>query len=83
MLRAIKKFLKQKEENKKRQQLEKFYEVRGEWIKFFEERDKHYGNVNLPPFMQADAQMKIIMANGELDMYYKKVRSYKKRYAIV
>ena len=83
MLKALKKFLKDREENKKRLELHKFYEVRGEWIKFFEQRDKHFGNVNLPPFMQADAQMKIIMANGELDMYYRKVRNYKKKYAIV
>ena len=64
------------------EQRRRFYEVRGEWIKFFEEREKHLGNVNLPAFMLADQQMKIIMANNELNSYYRKIMNYRKQQAV-
>lgn len=60
----------------------RYTEVRYEWIKFFEERERHLGGVQLPAFMLADQQMKIIMANNELNSYYRKIMNYRKQQAV-
>lgn len=73
--RAIKKKIADEKERR-------YYEVRYEWIKFFEQREKHLGGVNLPAFMLADQQMKIIEANNELNTYYKKIMNYRKQKAV-
>ena len=77
----IKKIINKIKENIKKEPDRKFYEVRGEWIKFFETRQQHLGTVELPAFMLADQQMAIIKAAGEVNLYYKKIMSYRKKIA--
>lgn len=69
----------QKREKKKQ---EKYNVVYNEWLKFYETREKHLGKIELPAFILANHQMKIIMATGELNFYYKKIMNYKKKKAI-
>lgn len=77
----IKKIINKIKENIRKEEIRRFYEVRGEWIKFFETRQKHLGTVELPAFMLADQQMAIIKAAREVNHYYKLIMSYRKKIA--
>ena len=77
----IKKIINRIKQHIKKERIRKYYEVRGEWIKFFTIRQQHLGTVELPPHVLADEQMKIIMATNQLNYYYKKIMNYKKQIA--
>jgi len=76
-VKAIKKYIESKKESYRQEQLKKYYEVRGAIIRFFEDYDQSSGEVNIPAFKRADAQMKIITSNKELDFFYKKLIRYR------
>lgn len=75
----IKRIINKIKENIKREQTRRYYEVRGEWIKFFETRQRHLGKVELPAFILADQQMEIIKAAGEINHYYKMIMAYRRK----
>lgn len=69
-------------QKKRKKKQEKYNVVYNEWLKFYEQREKHFGKLEIPAFMLAKHQMEIIMATNELDFYYKKILDYKKKKAI-
>ena len=77
----IKKIIRKIKQKIQAEKTRRYYEVRGEWIKFFEARQKHLGTVELPAFVQADQQMAIIKATNQVDFFYKKIMSYRKKIA--
>lgn len=75
----IKQFINKIKQNIKKEQTRRYYVVRGEWIKFFETRQQHLGTVELPAYVLADQQMAIIKATNQVNFYYKKIMSYRKK----
>ncbi len=56
----------------------KYYEIRGAVIKFYEDKQKADGNVELPAFMRADETLKeVIRTPADIDFYYKKLLKYR------
>lgn len=78
-LQTIKQRKKQRELLKQKEQQKKFFAVRGEIIKFYEDKDLTSGvAVEIPAFMRADRIMKqVIKTPKDLDFYYNKLLKYK------
>jgi len=58
----------------------KFFEIRGEVIKFYEDKDATDGSqVNIPAFMRADQTLKeIIKTPQDINFYYGKLLEYRR-----
>lgn len=70
---------KRKEEIKNRLESErKYFEIRGAVIKFYEDKDKADGVVDIPAFQRADITLKeIIKTPKDIDFYYNKLLKYR------
>lgn len=56
----------------------KYYEIRGEIIKFYEDKQRMYKNVEVPAFVLADEKMKeVVKTPADINFYYKKLLKYK------
>lgn len=75
----IKRLIAKIKENIERENTRRYYEVRGEWIKFFETREQDLNSVELPAFVLADKQMEIIKANNQVNYYYNLIMAYRKK----
>ena len=81
---AIINFIKAKIELAKKKNKEelkrKFFEIRGEVIKFYEDKDATNGSqVNIPAFMRADQTLKeIIKTPQDINFYYGKLLEYRR-----
>ena len=58
----------------------KYYEIRGELIKFYEDKDITEGNpINLPAFVRADNTLKQFVKNAnDINFYYGKLLKYRR-----
>lgn len=84
MFKKIFNFLRRYQEEKRIKQAElkrrKWYDLRYELIKFYEDKQGADGKADIPPFMLADKKMKeIIKTDKDLDFYYKKLVRYKRQ----
>jgi len=77
----IKQLIKKIKSDIEKENIRRYYEVRFEWIKFFETRQANLKTVELPPFVLADQQMAIIKAANQVNFYYKKIMNYRKKAA--
>lgn len=81
---AIINFIKAKIELAKKKNKEelrrKFYEIRGEVIKFYEDKDATDGSeINIPAFVRADQMLKeIIKTPNDINFYYGKLLQYRR-----
>ena len=78
-LRMIEQKRKQSELLKLKERQNKYYTVRGEIIKFYEDKDLTDSvEIEIPAFMRADRIIKeIIKTPKDLDFYYNKLLKYK------
>lgn len=79
MIKQIKKIINKIKQKIEEENNRKYYEVRGEWIKFFETREQDLNSVELPAFILADKQMEIIKANNQVNYYYKLIMRYRQQ----
>ena len=75
--------LKNKIEHKKRQELNrKYFEIRGEVIKFYEDKEETEQNADLPAFMRADNILKeVIRTPKDVNFYYGLLLKYRRKHA--
>ena len=79
MIKQIKKIINKIKQKIEEENNRRYYEVRGEWIKFFETREQDLNSVELPAFILADKQMEIIKANNQVNYYYKLIMRYRQQ----
>ena len=82
-MKIIKMFQAKMQLAKKRQKEElrrRFYEIRGEVIKFYEHKDITEGSeINIPAFMRADQTLaKVIKTPKDINFYYVKLLKYRR-----
>ena len=82
-MKIIKMFKAKMQLVKKRQKEElrrKFFEIRGEVIKFYEHKDLTEGaKINIPAFMRADQTLaKVIKTPQDINFYYGKLLKYRR-----
>ena len=81
---AIVNFIKAKIELAKKKNKEelrrKFFEIRGEVIKFYEDKDITDGSqINIPAFVRADQTLaKVIKTPNDINFYYGKLLKYRR-----
>jgi len=65
---------------KRRQELRRrFFEIRGEVIKFYEAKDAAEGAVDIPAFMRADQTLaEVIKSAKDINFYYGKLLKYRR-----
>lgn len=76
----ITKKIKNAQEKRKTELRRKYFEIRGEVIKFFEEKDQNEGlNTEVPTFVRADNALKeLIKTPKDINFYYEKLLKYKR-----
>lgn len=79
MFKSIKKFLTELQRKRKAELRRRFYEIRGEVIKFYEAKDAVEGIVNIPAFVRADNALKeVIKSAKDINFYYGKLLKYRR-----
>ena len=79
MFKSIKKFLAMLKEKRRQELRRRFFEIRGEVIKFYEAKDAAEGAVDIPAFMRADQILKeVITTETDINYYYGRLLKYRR-----
>jgi hypothetical protein len=79
MFKSIKKFLAMLKEKRRQELRRRFFEIRGEVIKFYEAKDAAEGAVDIPAFMRADQTLaEVIKSAKDINFYYGKLLKYRR-----
>ena len=79
MFKSIRKFLAELKKKKKAELRRRYFEIRGEVIKFYEAQDAAEGAVNIPAFQRADQTLaEVIKTAKDINFYYGKLLKYRR-----
>ena len=77
LIKKIKNFQEKRAMLRDRKLMAMYFEIRGAVIKFYEDKQRREGKVELPPFMRADKLMKeYIKTDKDIIFYYKRCLKY-------